>query len=94
LSVVAELFDPLHRLAVDNVEPDAFWDARHQRIVAAFRAGRPLPKQDANYVGNAVRYAFPLTKQGLDSFLDCARRRRRIRELEAERLELYERSTS
>jgi hypothetical protein len=91
LSIVAELFDPLHRLVElpDTITPENFWDVRHQRIVARFQAGEQLSTDDAAYVRNAVGYAWPITQQGLAAFLDCAARRRRIRDLEAERMRLY-----
>jgi hypothetical protein len=90
LSVLAELVAPLHRVAVlDTVTASDFYNPRHQRVVAALRAGKPLPADDATTAANAARFAFPLTKDGLATFLDHAARRRRIGELEAERLELY-----
>ena len=88
LSVIAELFDPLRGLLVGPVLAD-FYDVRHQRIVKAHQDGRRLNAGDAAYVANAVRYAWPLTKQAYATFCDSADRRKRLVEIEAERLELY-----
>jgi hypothetical protein len=92
LSVLAELFDPLHELKQlrDGLTAGDFYDPRHRRIALARQSDRPLSKDDAAYVTNAVRCAFPLTKQLLAAFQDCAIRRHQIRELEIELRRLYD----
>jgi hypothetical protein len=89
LSVLAHLVDPLHDVDVlDYVDSTYFHDWRHARIVEQFRAGDEWSVEDAAYVENATRLAWPLTESLAEKFIDCASRRRRLLELEAERLEL------
>jgi hypothetical protein len=91
LSVLAQLADPLYPIrALDNVVPDDFYDHRNRTIFLAIKAGTvpDLPADDLDYLANAVRSAWPLHRASLESFLDCAARRRELFVLEARRLEL------
>jgi hypothetical protein len=88
-SVLAELVEPLYRnSALDRIAVDDFADYRHRRILEQLHDGEPLTVRDAAYLAELCRYAWPLSTQLLDSFLDCAARRRRLLALERERLEL------
>jgi hypothetical protein len=89
-SVLAEIAAPLHHVdVVDTITSAMFYDGKNARIVEYLRGGLPdVPEGDLVYLAHAVKYAFPLTRGALASFFDCAARRARLCELEAERLEL------
>lgn len=87
--VVVDRVQGRHVRAFVRGDSDDFYDVRHVRVVRYLRGElADLPEHDLVYLANAVRYAWPLTAQLLADFLGCAARRRRLLELEAERLEL------
>jgi hypothetical protein len=88
LAVLAEVAEPLHRLTV-AITPGDFYDPRHCRIVEALQSGQDLSADDAAYLKNAIGSVWPVTRDILDRFVEYAARRRRIAELEDERLSLY-----
>jgi hypothetical protein len=91
LSVLAELADPTYKIAaLADVTADCFYDERMARIFKAIStsASTDLSTDDSHYLQNAVRYAWPLSSRLLESFLDCAAKRRRLFDLERERLAL------
>lgn len=91
LSVLAEAADPLHGLA-GAVTAEDFYDQRNARIFAAVQSSLTelLSIDDRRYLEHAVQYAFPVVVGTLEKFIDLAARRRRLLELDAERLELLE----
>jgi hypothetical protein len=77
--VLAELADPLHQVAaLRTVTPSMFLDGRHQRILAARRAGETLVDDDQAYLEDCVRYAAPLTAGTLAAFTRVAQARARV----------------
>jgi hypothetical protein len=94
LSVLAECADPLHGphvgVGCPQVEPEDFYDQRHARIFAAVSTSTVglLSTEDAAYLANAVQFAFPVVAGTFDRFFELAARRRRLLELESERLDL------
>lgn len=88
-AMLAELAVPLHgRWLEELVAPEDFADPRHWRIAVALANDTPLRDEERVYVEELDRFAFPITAGLLARFTDAARRRRRLAELEAERIEL------
>jgi hypothetical protein len=90
LSVLADQADPLRGKPHARVESDHFYDRRNARVFAAVESSptKLLSPEDAAYLANAVQYAFPIVAGTYETFFDLAARRRRLLELEVERLEL------
>lgn len=95
-SVLAELVRPLHgHLRVEAIDVDDFYDPRHQRLFRRLRGDDVIVGHgDDGYLRHAVASAWPLTEALLASFRECAAKRRRIVELEAEREALLRRVAS
>jgi hypothetical protein len=89
-AVLAEILDPLHPGLhdVDRISGDDFRRYRHAVIVNEHWAGKRLRPVDVDYAVDTVRFARPLEHGDLERFRDLARRRRRLVELERERLAL------
>ena len=90
LSVLAEAADPLHLDLLRTASSADFYDRRNARVLDAVKVGNLelLSTDDRAYFDHAVRYAFPVVAGTVDRFFDLAARRRRLVELEHERLEL------
>jgi hypothetical protein len=88
-TVLAERLRPLHCVAgIADLEPGQFYVPQHSRILANTLDGTTLTHDDAAYVDEIDRDAWPLCAGNVERFVDLARRRARLAELEHERLSL------